>query len=155
MRPKKMVAPAWKFGKELLLLSSVGGLGGIAVGFFMYLHLGPFKTPEDAGYAAGLFVKSGVQAGFMVWMIHLVVLGSAAGFSAHQRNCPETPFHPAILMKQGRGQATHHPIPQILNLAVRKTASLSSVTDCAYRKVRLILQGFSKAAVTMLHTLYW
>jgi hypothetical protein len=53
----------------------VGGLCGAAVGFFLYLHLGPFKNPEDAGYAAGLFVKSGVQLGFVVWMIHLVVRG--------------------------------------------------------------------------------
>jgi hypothetical protein len=28
------------------------------------------------------------------------------------------------------------------------------IADCAYRKVRLLLQCFSKA-VTMLHTLYW
>jgi hypothetical protein len=75
MHLKKMIAPAWKFGKELLLFCSVGGLCGAAVGFFLYLHLGPFKNPEDAGYAAGLFVKSGVQLGFVVWMIHLIVRG--------------------------------------------------------------------------------
>jgi hypothetical protein len=69
-----MIAPAWKFGKKLLLFCSVGGLCGAAIGFFMSLHLGPFKNPEDAGYAAGLFIKSGVQLGFIVWMIHLVLL---------------------------------------------------------------------------------
>ena len=51
---KKMIAPAWRFPKELLLFCSVGGLGGAAIGFFMYLHLGPFKSPEDAEYASNL-----------------------------------------------------------------------------------------------------
>jgi hypothetical protein len=74
MQVKKMIAPAWKFGKELLLFCSVGGLCGAAIGFFMYLQLGPFRNPEDAGYAAGLFVKSGAQLGFIVWMIRLVLL---------------------------------------------------------------------------------
>jgi hypothetical protein len=74
MQLKKITTPWWKFGKELLLLCSLGGLCGAAIGFFMYLHLGPLKNPEDAGYAAGLFVKSGVQLGFIVWMIHLVLL---------------------------------------------------------------------------------
>ena len=73
MHVKKMIAPAWKFAKELLLFCSVGGLCGAAIGFFMYLHLGPFKNPEDAGYAAGLFIKSGVQVGFVVWMVHSVL----------------------------------------------------------------------------------
>ena len=72
---KKMIPPAWKFVRELLLFCSVGALCGAAIGFFMYLHLGPFKNPEDAGYAAGLFLKSGVQLGFIVWMIHLLLLG--------------------------------------------------------------------------------
>jgi hypothetical protein len=40
----------------------------------MYLRLGPLKNPEEAGYAAGLFVKSGAQLGFIAWMIHLVLL---------------------------------------------------------------------------------
>jgi hypothetical protein len=71
---KKMIAPFWKSGKELLLFCGMGALCGAAVGFVMYLHLGPFKNPEDAGYATGLFVKSGVQLGFIVWMIHLAVL---------------------------------------------------------------------------------
>jgi hypothetical protein len=53
----------------------VGGLCGAAVGFFLYLHLGPFRNPGDAGYASGLFVKSGVELGFVVWMIHLVRRG--------------------------------------------------------------------------------
>jgi hypothetical protein len=75
MQLSKMIAPALKFGKELLLFCSLGGLCGAAIGFFMYLHLGPFKNPEDAGYAAGLFLKSGVQLGFIVWMIHLLLLG--------------------------------------------------------------------------------
>jgi hypothetical protein len=74
MQVKKMIAPAWKFAKELLLFCTVGGLCGAAIGFFMYLHLGPFKNPEDAGYAAGLFVESGVQVGFIVWMAHAVLL---------------------------------------------------------------------------------
>jgi hypothetical protein len=73
MHLKKMIAPAWKFGKELLLFCSVGALCGAAIGFFMYLHLGPLKNPEDTGYAAGLFVKSGVQLGLIVWMIRMVV----------------------------------------------------------------------------------
>ena len=64
MQLKKMTTLSWKFGKELLLFCSVGALCGAAIGFFRYLHLGPFKTPEDAGYAAGLFVKSGVQLSF-------------------------------------------------------------------------------------------
>ena len=71
---KKMIAPSWEFGKELLLFCGMGALCGAAVGFLMYLHLGPFKNPEDAGYATGLFVRSGVELGFIVWMIHLVVL---------------------------------------------------------------------------------
>jgi hypothetical protein len=75
MQFKKMIVPAWKFGKELLLFCSVGGLCGAGVGFFMYLHLGPLKNPEDAGYATGLFVKSGVQLGFVVWVIHLAIRG--------------------------------------------------------------------------------
>jgi hypothetical protein len=70
---KNMIAPAWQFGKELLLFCGMGALCGAAVGFVMYLHLGPFKNPEDAGYAMGLFVKSGVQLGFIVWMIHAAV----------------------------------------------------------------------------------
>jgi hypothetical protein len=70
----KMIAPAWKLGKELLLFCGVGGLCGAAIGFFMYLHLGPFKNPEDAGYAAGLFVKSGVWLGCTVWIIRGAVL---------------------------------------------------------------------------------
>jgi hypothetical protein len=74
MQVKKMIAPAWKVAKELLLFCSVGGLCGAAIGFFMYLHLGPFKNPEDAGYAAGLFVKSGVQVGFIVWTVHSALL---------------------------------------------------------------------------------
>ena len=69
-----MTALAWKFAKELLLMCSLGALCGAAIGFIMFLHLGPFKNPEDAGYATGLFVKSGVQLGFLVWMIHMVVL---------------------------------------------------------------------------------
>jgi len=74
MQLKKMIAPAWKFVRELLLFCSVGALCGTAIGFLMYLHLGPFKSPEDAGFAAGLFVKSGAQLGFLVWMIHVMVL---------------------------------------------------------------------------------
>lgn len=69
-----MTSLVWKFAKELVLFCSVGALCGAAIGFIMFLHLGPFKTPEDAGYATGLFVKSGVQLGFFVWIIHLVVL---------------------------------------------------------------------------------
>jgi threonine/homoserine/homoserine lactone efflux protein len=75
MQLKKMIAPALKFVRELLLFCSVGALCGAAIGFLMYLHLGPFKNSEDAGFAAGLFVKSGVQLGFLVWMIHVMVLG--------------------------------------------------------------------------------
>jgi len=71
---KKVIAPSWEFGKELLLFCGMGAVCGAAVGFLMYLHLGPFKNPEDAGYATGLFVRSGVELGFIVWMIHLVVL---------------------------------------------------------------------------------
>jgi hypothetical protein len=74
MQLKKMIAPLWEFGKELLFFCGMGALCGAAVGFVMYLHLGPFKNPEDAGYATGLFIKSGAQLGFIVWMIHVVVL---------------------------------------------------------------------------------
>jgi hypothetical protein len=74
MRLKKMIAPSWEFGKELLLFCGMGALCGAAVGFLMYLHLGSFKNPEDAGYATGLFVKSGAELGFIVWVIHWVVL---------------------------------------------------------------------------------
>jgi hypothetical protein len=74
MQLKKMIAPSWGFVKELLLFCGLGALCGAAVGLLMYLHLGPFKNPEDAGYAMGLFVKSGVELGFIVWMIHAVVL---------------------------------------------------------------------------------
>jgi hypothetical protein len=69
-----MIALSRKFGKELLLFCGMGALYGAAVGFLMYLHLGPFKNPEDAGYATGLLVKSGVELGFIIWMIHVVVL---------------------------------------------------------------------------------
>jgi hypothetical protein len=75
MQLGKALAPAWKIGKNLLLFCGVGGLCGVAIGFFMYLHLGPFKNPQDAGYAAGLFVKSGVELGFFVWMVQAMVLG--------------------------------------------------------------------------------
>ena len=71
---KKVIAPSWEFGKELLVFCGMGALCGAAVGFLMYLHLGPFKNPEDAGYATGLFLKSGVELGFIVWMIRVVVL---------------------------------------------------------------------------------
>ena len=71
---KTMAALSWKFGKKLLLFCGMGALCGAAVGFLMYLHLGPFKNPEDAGYATGLFLKSGVELGFIVWMIRVVVL---------------------------------------------------------------------------------
>src|SRR6267378_1512812 len=74
MRLKEMIAPSWEFGKELLVFCGMGALCGAAVGFLMYLHLGPFKNPEDAGYATGLFLKSGVELGFIVWMIRVVVL---------------------------------------------------------------------------------
>ena len=74
MQLKRMIASLWGFGKELLLFCGIGALCGAAVGFLMYLHLGPLKNPEDAGYATGLFVKSGVQLGFLVWTIHAVVL---------------------------------------------------------------------------------
>jgi hypothetical protein len=75
MKLNKMLAPAWKIGKELLLFCGVGGLCGVAIGFSLYVHLGPFKNPEDAGYAAGLFAKSGVQLGFVAWIVHAVVWG--------------------------------------------------------------------------------
>jgi hypothetical protein len=81
-KPPKVVALALKYGKELLLFCSVGALCGAAICFFMVLHLGPFKTPEDAGYATGLFVKSRVQLGFTVWMVHLVILGLRRWFFA-------------------------------------------------------------------------
>jgi hypothetical protein len=74
MQLKKMITPSWEFGKKLLLFCGMGALCGAAVGFLMYLHLGPLKNPEDAGYATGLFVKSGVELGFVVWMIHMVGL---------------------------------------------------------------------------------
>jgi len=74
MHLKKMIAPSWELGRKLLLFCGIGALCGGAVGFLMYLHLGPFKDPEDAGYATGLFLKSGVELGFIVWMIHVVVL---------------------------------------------------------------------------------
>lgn len=82
---KKMIAPASRFAKEFLLFCSVGGLCGAAIGFFMYLHLGPFKNPEDAGYAAGLFVKSGVQVGFLLWMTRLVLLFFRHWFSGSSK----------------------------------------------------------------------
>jgi hypothetical protein len=75
MQLGKALALAWKIGKNLLLFCGVGGLCGVAIGFFMYLHLEPFKNPQDAGYAAGLFVKSGVELGFFVWMVQAMVLG--------------------------------------------------------------------------------
>jgi hypothetical protein len=67
---KKMLAPFWRFGTGLLLFCGGGGLFCAAIGFVMFLHLGPFKTPEDAGYAVGLFVKSGVQLASVVWLSH-------------------------------------------------------------------------------------
>lgn len=70
---EKMAATSWRFTKELLLFCSVGALIGAGIAFIMFLHLGAPKTPEDAGYIAGLFVKSGVQLGFISWMFHVVV----------------------------------------------------------------------------------
>jgi hypothetical protein len=70
-----MITPALKFGKQFLLFSGAGGLCGAAIGFLMFLHLGPFKNPQEAGYATGLFVKSGVQLGFIIWVIQLAVRG--------------------------------------------------------------------------------
>jgi hypothetical protein len=81
-KPPKVVALVWKYGKELLFFCTAGALCGAAICCFMLLHLGPFKNPEDAGYATGLFVKSGVQLGFTVWMIHLVILGLRRWFFA-------------------------------------------------------------------------
>ena len=69
-----MINAAWKFFREMILYCSVGALCGAAIGFLMYLQLGPFKTAEDAGFATGIFVKSGVQLGFLVWMISTAVL---------------------------------------------------------------------------------
>ena len=74
MQLEKSIAKSWMFGKVLLVYCGLGGLCGAAICFVMYLHLGPFKNPEDAGYAAGLFVKSGAQLGLLVWMIHVVIL---------------------------------------------------------------------------------
>jgi hypothetical protein len=81
-KPTRVVVLAWKYREELLLFCSVGALCGVAICFFMVLHLGPFKTPEDAGYGTGLFVKSVVQLGFSVWMVHLVILGLRRWFLA-------------------------------------------------------------------------
>ena len=60
------------------------------IGFLMYLHLGAFKNSEDAGYATDLFVKSGVQLGFIVWMIYSVVRGVHHWVFVlpHARRCP-------------------------------------------------------------------
>jgi hypothetical protein len=84
-QPPKLVASAWKYGKELLLFCSVGARCGASICLFMVLNLGPFKNPEDAGYATGLFVKSGVQLGFTVWIIYFVILGLRRWFFASSK----------------------------------------------------------------------
>jgi hypothetical protein len=68
-----MVATSFKFAKELLLFCSVGALVGAGIGLIVFLHLGAPKTSENAGYVAGLFVKSGVQLGFISWMFQVAV----------------------------------------------------------------------------------
>jgi hypothetical protein len=68
-----MVVTSFKFAKELLLFCSVGALVGAGIGLIVFLHLGAPKTSEDAGHVASLFVKSGVQLGFISWMFHVAV----------------------------------------------------------------------------------
>ncbi|MHB8502101.1 MAG: hypothetical protein ACYDHE_14315 [Candidatus Acidiferrales bacterium] len=73
MHLKKIIAKSWMFGKVLLVYCGLGGLCGAAIGFFVFLHLGSFKTPEDAGYATGVFIKSGVEFGIFVWALRGVI----------------------------------------------------------------------------------
>src|SRR5258708_12920813 len=53
-----MVATSFKFAKELLLFCGVGAVVGAGIGLIVFLHLGAPKTSENAGYVAGLFLKS-------------------------------------------------------------------------------------------------
>ena len=68
-----MVATSFKFAKELLLFCGLGAVVGAGIGLIVFLHLGAPKTSENAGYVAGLFVKSGVQLGIISWMFHVAV----------------------------------------------------------------------------------
>jgi hypothetical protein len=68
-----MVATSFKFAKELLLFCGVGAVVGAGIGLIVFLHLGAPKSSENAGYVAGLFVKSGVQLGIISWMFHVAV----------------------------------------------------------------------------------
>ena len=88
MQLEKIIAKSWMFGKVLLVYGGLGGLCGAAIGFIMFLHLGPLKNPEDAGYAAGLFVKSGVQVGLIVWMIRAIALAIRRGFVRSRPRMP-------------------------------------------------------------------
>jgi hypothetical protein len=69
----EIVCALRKFGKEILLFCGSGALGSAAIGFALFLHLGPLKTPEDAGYATGLFIKSGIELGFIGWVIFSMI----------------------------------------------------------------------------------
>jgi H+/gluconate symporter-like permease len=71
----EMIRLLRKFGKEVLLFCGLGALGGAAIGFTLFLHLGPLKTAEDAGYATGLFIKSGVEVGLIGWVISMMIRG--------------------------------------------------------------------------------
>ena len=76
-----MVATSFKFAKELLLFCGLGAVVGAGIGLIVFLHLGAPKTSENAGYVAGLFVKSGVQLGFISWMFHVAVKPLGRWFS--------------------------------------------------------------------------
>jgi hypothetical protein len=58
-----------KAAAEFLIFSGLGGLLGAGVGLFMFLSLGVPPNPEDAGYASGLFLISGIKLGALAWII--------------------------------------------------------------------------------------
>jgi len=89
-----MIITLWRFAKELFFFSSIGALIGAGICFIMFLHLGSPKTPEDAGYVVGLFVKSGVQLGLIFWIVRESVKSLRRYLSTHRKKRPTEPRLP-------------------------------------------------------------
>lgn len=84
-----MVATFWRFAKELLFFCGIGALSGAGICLIMFLHLGTPQTPQGAGYVAVLFVKSGVQLGFIFSMVRASVRPLRRWISTFRGKCPE------------------------------------------------------------------
>ena len=81
-----MAVTSWRFAKDILLFCSVGALIGAGIGFIVFLHLGIPKTSEEGQYIASLFVKSGVQFGFIMWIIQVAVRPARRWFFGSPKN---------------------------------------------------------------------